>query len=184
MDGDGFGDPASSSTCSRNAWTDVLDDTDCDDTDSSEYPGVMWYSDADGDSYGNPLSSSACTRGASTDNADNTDCDDVDAQENPTYHIPMLMEMVLGIQILRQPAPELLRVMYWTIPIVMTQIQMNNQVQSGIQIVMVMALVALYLLVHVVVVLQVMCWTIPIVMIAIAISIQVYRSMFWRRQRL
>ena len=76
-DGDGFGDPASSSTCSRNASTDVSDNTDCDDTDSSEYPGVMWYADSDGDTYGDSTSSSTCSRNASTDVLDDTDCDEV-----------------------------------------------------------------------------------------------------------
>ena len=29
---------------------DVLDNTDCDDTDASENPTVTWYADSDGDS--------------------------------------------------------------------------------------------------------------------------------------
>ena len=37
----------------------MSDSTDCDDGDSGEYPGVMWYADVDGDSFGNPNSSSA-----------------------------------------------------------------------------------------------------------------------------
>ena len=69
-------------SCSRGAPTDVLNNTDCDDADVGEYPGVIWYTDADGDSYGSTLSGS-CSRVVSSDVLNNVDCDDSSAFLNP-----------------------------------------------------------------------------------------------------
>ena len=75
-DGDGFGDPSvPTDSCEPPAGT-VADDTDCDDTDATVYPGApeicgdhddddcdgnvdvgvegVWYTDDDGDGYGHP----------------------------------------------------------------------------------------------------------------------------------
>lgn len=83
VDGDGFGNAGSSSTCSRNAPSDVLNNTDCDDGDSSENPNVTWYTDVDGDTFGNPSSAHVCTRFAPSDVLNNTDCDDGDSTVFP-----------------------------------------------------------------------------------------------------
>ncbi len=56
------------------AWS--VCDGDCDDNDPSEYPGVIWYTDADGDGYGDPSTSFLCERNHPTDVLNNLDCDD------------------------------------------------------------------------------------------------------------
>ena len=53
-----------SNVCERLNPSDVLDYTDCDDTDATENPTVFWYADADGDGFGDALMLwfvSACT---------------------------------------------------------------------------------------------------------------------------
>ena len=81
--------------------------TDCDDTDSSIYPGateycdgidndcngvldddyavdaVTWYEDSDGDSYGDITSTITACAAPSGYVSDDTDCDDTDAAVNP-----------------------------------------------------------------------------------------------------
>ena len=81
---DGFGDVNSSVTSCTQPLNYIVDATDCDDTDSSEYPGVMWYADSDGDGFGDSTSSSTCSRNAPTDVSDSTDCDDTDSSEYPS----------------------------------------------------------------------------------------------------
>ena len=96
-DGDGFGDPAvTTQACSTPAGY-VTDNTDCDDTRNTVYPGApeicdgldnncngstdegvlnTYYADADGDGYGDPaVSAQACTAPVGYV-SDNTDCDD------------------------------------------------------------------------------------------------------------
>ena len=91
-DGDGFGDPATTihlTGPSAGAGCEVyadgsnpvgywrVDNTDCDDTDSDEKPGALWYTDADGDTWGDPaIAPSTCERAQPSDVLDNTDCDD------------------------------------------------------------------------------------------------------------
>ena len=41
----------------RSTSTDVLDNTDCDDADSTENPSVTWYADT-GDLFGDPNNTS------------------------------------------------------------------------------------------------------------------------------
>ena len=60
----------------------MLNNTDCDDTDAGEYPGVLWYVDGDGDTYG-ASQSGTCARVSSTDVLNNIDCDDSSAFLNP-----------------------------------------------------------------------------------------------------
>ena len=82
-DGDGYGD-ASSTDVSCTAATGYLsDDTDCDDTSASTYPGAAssdstadCMTDADGDGYGDDSASGAVTAG--------TDCDDGDSATSPS----------------------------------------------------------------------------------------------------
>ncbi|MFC1769163.1 MopE-related protein [Nanoarchaeota archaeon] len=57
--------------------------TDCDDNDAAEYPGVTWYADSDGDLFGNASSSSSCDRNLGSDVLDNTDCIDTNSSINP-----------------------------------------------------------------------------------------------------
>ncbi|MBI5056047.1 MAG: hypothetical protein HZB61_05480 [Nitrospirae bacterium] len=82
-DGDGCGNPAVSvQQCTRPAGY-VLDNADCDDTNSAINPNILWYLDADGDGYGNPVVSvQQCTQPAGYV-LDNTDCDDNAPLEHP-----------------------------------------------------------------------------------------------------
>jgi len=97
-DGDGKGDPTSSSACDQALASDVTDNTDCDDDDAWTYPGApeicdglvndcgggplpLDEQDNDGDTY------VECTFHASGWNGagglDDQDCDDGDAAEYP-----------------------------------------------------------------------------------------------------
>ena len=106
-DGDRYGDPdVSTSACDQPSGYED-DDEDCDDGDSSSYPGAdeycdgvdhdcdgatdedeavdasTWYLDSDGDAYGAPnVSQNACTQ-PSGYLEDDQDCDDGDAAINP-----------------------------------------------------------------------------------------------------
>ncbi|MFT5679921.1 MAG: hypothetical protein ACI8RZ_000826 [Myxococcota bacterium] len=101
-DGDGYGDPDDSQiSCeSPSGW--VEDNTDCDDTEETVYPGApelcdgldndcdgatdedeTWYADDDGDGYGNPDDTVEDCEAPSGYVADDTDCDDTDAGINP-----------------------------------------------------------------------------------------------------
>ncbi|MCB9795752.1 MAG: FG-GAP repeat protein [Alphaproteobacteria bacterium] len=106
LDGDGFGDPGGLRLACDPPSGTVTDSTDCDDADSSAYPGAdetcddvdddcdgtvdeaatdapTWYADADGDGYGDVnLSRDACDPPSSYV-ADDTDCDDANAAVNP-----------------------------------------------------------------------------------------------------
>ena len=106
-DGDGYGDPAvSSSACTQPSGA-VADAADCDDSDGAVNPAATelcngvdddcdgatdeddaadastWYADADIDGYGDAATSStACTQPGGTV-SDSTDCDDTDGAVNP-----------------------------------------------------------------------------------------------------
>jgi len=104
LDSDAFGDPNVSQQSSTQPAGFVLDNTDCDDTDSNAFPGnpevcdgidnncdgnidegvlLTWFRDLDNDGFGNPgITSQACTQPTGFV-ADNTDCDDFDALEFP-----------------------------------------------------------------------------------------------------
>lgn len=109
IDGDAYGDLYNTTTACYSAPIGYLaDNTDCDDTDATIYPGATdycdgvdkdcdgtvdendsagastWYEDADGDNYGNTNSTAtACYTAPAGYLADNTDCDDDDPDENP-----------------------------------------------------------------------------------------------------
>jgi len=106
-DGDGYGDPDAGTTACWELSDYVLNDTDCDDTDSRTHPGVAeycdghdddcdgevdedsavdgddWYRDSDGDGYGDPDQvRSSCERpDGYTGNS--SDCDDGSAEIHP-----------------------------------------------------------------------------------------------------
>ena len=84
-DGDGYGNSSSTTlSCSVPAGY-VSNNTDCDDTDNTEYPGVVWYADADNDSYGNINASNTCERGSlSNPTTNNTDCNDGNSTIKPS----------------------------------------------------------------------------------------------------
>jgi MYXO-CTERM domain-containing protein len=106
-DGDGYGDPSSSTTTCTipSGWVD--DHTDCDDSDAAVNPGATelcngidddcdgmvdeddasdaatWYADADADGYGDPSDSVAACDQPTGRVEDATDCDDDDGAVNP-----------------------------------------------------------------------------------------------------
>jgi hypothetical protein len=61
-----------------------LDGTDCNDSDNTQYPGVIWYSDSDGDSFGDLNDfGDDCAPSDFSDVVDNSDCDDASNSINP-----------------------------------------------------------------------------------------------------
>ena len=82
-DGDGYGDPDSSTVSCEQPSGSVSDDSDCNDTDASLNPDTSWYADADADGYGNPDLTVAQCEQPSGFLADDSDCDDTDASLNP-----------------------------------------------------------------------------------------------------
>jgi hypothetical protein len=106
-DGDGYGDPlAGDSECTRPTGF-VADDTDCDDTTASTYPGapescntvdddcdgtideddaidaLTWYADTDADGFGDAAVSDVACASPTGFVADDTDCDDTTATTYP-----------------------------------------------------------------------------------------------------
>ncbi len=106
LDGDGHGDPASSTVACEAGATSVADDTDCDDTDATVSPvatelcdgvdndcdfdtdesgaadATTWYADTDADGFGDPDSATTACEAPTDHVADLTDCDDSDAAVN------------------------------------------------------------------------------------------------------
>jgi len=106
-DGDGFGNPSSSSMSCTPASGWVADTTDCNDIDASIHPGAVeycdgvdndcdgssdeadavdpstWHLDSDGDGFGDASVSTAACSAPSGYVADSADCDDTSAQRNP-----------------------------------------------------------------------------------------------------
>jgi hypothetical protein len=106
-DADSFGDPAVSDIDCEQPSGYVADNTDCDDTEITTYPGAdeycdtvdndcdteideddaldvaTWYADSDADSFGDPAVSDIDCDQPSGYVADNTDCDDTEITTNP-----------------------------------------------------------------------------------------------------
>ncbi len=109
LDGDGFGDPNSTTLSCNQPSGFVSNNTDCDDSNSSinpsateicngadddcdtliddADPGVIgqqtWYADSDGDSFGDPNNSTLACNQPSGFVTDNSDCDDTNPAINP-----------------------------------------------------------------------------------------------------
>ncbi|MFT5685135.1 MAG: hypothetical protein ACI8RZ_006084 [Myxococcota bacterium] len=103
-DGDGYGDATDSTlACDQPSGT-VADDTDCDDSEASAFPGgtevcdeidndcdgstdegvtSTFYADTDSDGFGDISSTTADCEAPSGYSADSTDCDDSDSAINP-----------------------------------------------------------------------------------------------------
>jgi hypothetical protein len=78
-DEDGYGNPNSTTESCLQPSGFVLENTDCDDTDSDISPETPWYADVDGDGYGSAsYIQQNCTQ-PSGYVLDSTDCDDTDA---------------------------------------------------------------------------------------------------------
>ena len=106
-DGDSFGDSASSTAACTQPTGFIADDSDCDDSAASVYPGadeycngiddncdstvdeatavdvVTWYADTDGDAFGDSASTTDACAEPSGYTSDATDCDDTDSAVNP-----------------------------------------------------------------------------------------------------
>ncbi len=106
-DGDGYGDPGSTTTACSQPSGYVADDTDCDDGVASTYPGATeycdgvdndcdgttdeddaadastWYADSDGDGFGDSTDSTQQCYQPSGYVSDGTDCDDGAASVYP-----------------------------------------------------------------------------------------------------
>jgi hypothetical protein len=106
-DADGYGDPASSAVACTAPSGHVSDATDCDDSDTSQFPGAeercngddddcdgtvdeddasdasTWYDDDDGDGYGDAGDSTLSCAQPSGYVSDDRDCDDTDSSVNP-----------------------------------------------------------------------------------------------------
>jgi len=106
-DSDGYGDPLTTAYACSAPSGYGSDDTDCDDTSASVYPGAdeycngvdddcdgstdedsavdatSWYADADGDGYGDALDTVRTCSAGSGYVGDDNDCDDTDAAINP-----------------------------------------------------------------------------------------------------
>ncbi len=78
-DGDGFGDPATMvMNCIPTAGM-VLDSTDCNDSDSTQFPGAIWYADTDNDGIGNTaITQTSCLQPIGYVSISG-DCNDTDA---------------------------------------------------------------------------------------------------------
>jgi len=107
VDGDGYGDEATTTTACTQPTGYSADSTDCDDTNASANPGATevcdsadndcdgdtdesdaadatdWYTDADSDGYGDPTTLERNCLAGSGHVTDNTDCDDSDAAVYP-----------------------------------------------------------------------------------------------------
>jgi len=88
-DSDGFGDPANTTLDCSPPSGYVDNSADCNDADSNEFPGQIWYKDADNDSYSDGTTdSTSCVRpveykAAVELTAVTGDCNDGDAAINP-----------------------------------------------------------------------------------------------------
>jgi gliding motility-associated-like protein len=100
-DSDNFGDATNTTQACSAPSGYVSDNTDCDDTNASIYPGaaevadngidedcdgadaLTWYQDSDGDTYGNPNVTTEANTQPTGYVADNTDCNDTNSAINP-----------------------------------------------------------------------------------------------------
>ena len=82
-DGDGYGNPDVYLWACSVPSDHVLNDDDCDDSDSTKNPDIDWYTDADADGFGDPAAEVPSCAVSEQEVANADDCDDTDAEIHP-----------------------------------------------------------------------------------------------------
>ncbi|HFA50062.1 MAG TPA: T9SS type A sorting domain-containing protein [Bacteroidetes bacterium] len=98
MDGDGYTDGITQSSCSRPmGYVATALPGDCDDNDSNAFPGQTWHKDGDNDGYSDGSTQTACLRPADHKTAAELTATDIDCNDNDPAINPGATEVCNGI---------------------------------------------------------------------------------------